>query len=211
MGILQPGQRYARLAVISEAPKRGPHKYWLCVCTCGKYTTVNQGNLRGGHTQSCGCWKQDKALGNQHARLHGDSRSPEWISWSAMLDRCKRREKDYVQRGIKVCKRWRTYQNFLSDMGRKPSPQHTLDRWPNNNGNYEPGNCRWATPIQQQNNTRRTIRVAYNGKMHTLREVQELTGISATLLRKRIRSGKTGAQLFSLLNGRNRQALCLLS
>jgi hypothetical protein len=86
---------------------------------------------------------------------------PEYNSWHGATQRCSNRNnpkyKDYGGRGIKVCERWLGrdgFKNFLTDMGYKPSPQHSLDRFPNKNGNYEPGNCRWATPLQQGNNKR---------------------------------------------------------
>lgn len=90
-------------------------------------------------------------------RESSDSKTPslEWAAWQGMIDRCRdvKRRPNYAGRGITVCERWQSYENFLADMGRKPSPKHSLDRI-NNNGNYEPGNCRWATLIQQRANRR---------------------------------------------------------
>jgi hypothetical protein len=130
---------------------------WLCSCVCGNLTYVPTAKLRRGHTRSCGCFflQADK---------HGYARStepliPEYRTWLGMKTRCfNPRVKEYPRyggRGIGMCERWRvSFPNFLSDMGFRPSAKHSIDRFPDNNGNYEPGNCRWATAKQQQSNTR---------------------------------------------------------
>lgn len=111
-------------------------------------------------------------------RKHGEGqeRSPEYRSWDGMRDRCLNEKSapyaDYGGRGITVCSRWRGpdgYENFLADMGRKPSPHHTLDRR-DNGGNYTPENCRWATKKEQASNRRDNVRLTFNGETHLLRD-----------------------------------------
>ncbi len=210
MGIVQPKQTYGRLTVTAEAPKRKYLRYWYCVCSCGARAEVCQTNLRNGHTQSCGCWKRAKALGNKHAVIHGDSRSPEWISWSGMHDRCRFVAR-YKNRGIKVCKRWLRYENFLADMGRRPSLKHSLDRWPDNNGDYKPSNCRWATASQQQNHKSNTRKVLYEGKLYTPMEIQQLLGIPFATIKSRMNRGVVGEALFSLVHAQSHRPLNLVS
>ena len=116
---------------------------------------VEGSNLRTGNTASCGCLRRDTTAAK--STTHGKSGSPEHQSWAAMLARVRatsgRRFRDYGARGITVCARWRSFNNFLADMGGR-QPGTTLDRI-DNGGNYEPGNCRWATPSQQNFNKRR--------------------------------------------------------
>jgi hypothetical protein len=150
------GLVFEDLTVIGRDAARGNRPvYWVCRCSCGVQCSVCGQLLREGRKTSCGCkWKKEK---------HGDSESPEYYAWCYMKTRALnpniRCAKNYSARGITVCDRWRdSYEAFLADMGRKPSPKHSLDRYPNNDGNYEPGNCRWATASEQAKNTRKAKR-----------------------------------------------------
>ena len=138
------------------------HFHWLCLCDCGKTAIVSGTKLRTGYTQSCGHWKQD----GSHHRTHGESaanETPEHRVWRAMLRRCRSPNatdfERYGARGIKVCERWHSYENFLADMGRRPSDEHSIDRI-NNDGNYEPGNVKWSTRQEQAQNQRPRQRAA---------------------------------------------------
>lgn len=151
------GQRFGRLAVIqrSYVAKVGAH--WLCRCDCGTDKIIYGPSLRAGKTRSCGCLQAEAAKKYMTAHGHAASykKTPTYISWAEMITRCenpkKKNFKYYGARGISVCERWRhSFQNFLADMGPRPEGQ-TLDRWPNRTGNYEPGNCRWATWKEQHN------------------------------------------------------------
>lgn len=151
------GDQHGRLTVISVAEKQGKRVMWLCKCSCGNNKIIAGDNL--GYTKSCGCYQRERTI--EAHFLHGHSiretRNREYRSWQAMRSRCLQPScdgyKDYGGRGITICKQWDDFKVFLHDMGSRP-PNTTLDR-KNNDGNYEPSNCRWATPKEQANNTRR--------------------------------------------------------
>lgn len=156
------GERFGLLVVTSDNGLRNKHfeRVLTCKCDCGNETTAIASRLNYGKKRSCGCLQKNTRQGN-HTRTHGDAgvnQAPEYTSWCILRSRCSNpnnnRFKYYGGRGIKVCDRWlKSYENFLADMGRKPSPEHSIDRI-DVNGNYEPDNCRWATPIQQRANRR---------------------------------------------------------
>jgi hypothetical protein len=152
------GRRFGQLIVLHFAGRQSRPGYqtvWLCRCDCGIEKTILGANLRHGRSNSCGKHK------NAHNRTHNESnqnRTPEYASWIAMRDRCRNPNnkafKWYGGRGIKVCERWDKFENFISDVGRKPSPKHSLDRI-NTNGPYSPENCKWSTQSEQVINRRK--------------------------------------------------------
>jgi len=153
------GRRFERLVVIARDTNITRRPRWICRCDCGREKSIDGQELRRGKTRSCRCLQAELLpLAN---RKHGDvgtgSGTPEWNAWASMRKRCtnsrNRFYRHYGGRGITVCERWNTYENFLVDMGRRPSPVHSLDR-KDNNGNYEPDNCRWATKSEQAKNQR---------------------------------------------------------
>lgn len=127
--------------------------YWLCVCECGNLAVASRESLRRGFVKSCKCSQNWRPVGLRRVRKD----SPEYHSWRSMRSRCLNSNETEYKRyggvGISVCQRWDTFKNFLADMGTRPSGT-TLDRFPDPNGNYEPGNCRWATFSEQRRNRR---------------------------------------------------------
>lgn len=167
-------QTFNRLTVVSRASdSKSGNVRWDCVCTCGKSVAgVQVGNLKSGQVKSCGCLKLEVLAVIK--KTHGLRSSPEYSTWSKMLQRCHNQNNPkyviYGARGIQVCDRWRTsFDNFYTDMGPKPSPKHSIDRV-DNNGNYSPENCKWATKTEQANNTRSNIVITYEGLTKTLGE-----------------------------------------
>jgi len=197
MGKLQDltGKTFSRLFVVGLAGRNnsGTH-LWECLCQCGATTSATRGNLKNGHTKSCGCLRMDVSfqINLKHGHAHKGERTPTYRSWDAMKDRCLRQEceafKHYGGRGIKICERWlHSFENFLADMGECP-PGLTIDR-KNNDGNYEPDNCRWADRKTQANNNRRNRIMEFNGERLTASQWADKLGIRSRTILERINNG----------------------
>lgn len=185
--IQMTGSRFGRLVVLGEeAPYISPggqrQRRVLAECDCGKTTITVASQLRTGETQSCGCLIRE--ITAKRNFIHGEAtraaRCPEHRVWTGMIQRCENpnvnRYHLYGGRGIKVCERWRdSFENFLADMGRRPSADYSIDRI-DSNKDYEPGNCEWSNQTDQQNNRRNNHVVSYRGIEMTLSEAVRAAG-----------------------------------
>lgn len=188
---IKTGSTYGRLQVLAYDGKAGRHHKWKCRCECGVEKSFYQSNLVGGKSTSCGCRSAETVEKlRAGATKHGMSRTATYKSWTSMKERCLNSNTwnyaEYGGRGITICQRWlESFENFLTDMGECPDGM-TLDRFPNNDGHYEPGNCRWATGSEQQNNKRTTRIIFALGRAMTLADWSKETGLSVDLIRNRI-------------------------
>lgn len=175
--------------------------YFECKCVCGKICERDLDSIISERSKSCGCYCGDIARLNFTKYQKDIKNTVEYKAWANMKTRCynsKRKQySDYGGRGIVVCKRWKnSFDNFLKDMGLKPSLLHSLDRYPNTNGNYEPGNCRWATAKQQANNKTTSILIKHNSLIKSLKEWSDYLGIGYSCLIQRNNRGLKGNELF---------------
>ena len=195
------GQTFGRLTVIKETSiRKHRHIHWHCRCSCGKETIVNAPNLRSGRQQSCGCLKKECSTKHGYAKRNNKP-IPEYRIWISMKNRCTNKNnqayKYYGGRGIKVCERYKSFINFLSNLNRRPTIKHTIDRI-DNNGHYSCGKCkeclennwpmniRWATRIQQANNTRSNHLLTYNNKTMNRKQWATEYGINYGTFRRRL-------------------------
>jgi hypothetical protein len=178
--------RFNRWTVIQESYiSKSGHMSHLCRCDCGTVKAVDQGNLKSGLSKSCGCLKREvnaKRMATQNLS-HNRSGTPEFAVWVGIRSRCNpanaESQPDYAGRGITVCERWSRFENFIEDMGDRPTVGHSIDRI-DVNGNYEPGNCRWATAKEQANNRRDNRIVLVDGERLTIAQAMEKTGLTRT-------------------------------
>lgn len=189
------GQKYGRWTVVSEAT-RGlrRRRAWVCRCECGTVRLIEPGSLNEGLTRSCGCLRDEKTRSRiRHGYGRAKARRPEYSSWAHMIQRCAnpshKNYRLYGGRGISVCERWKeSFENFLSDMGDCPGPGHSIDRI-DVNGNYEPGNCRWADRVTQARNRRGLSAISAFGEERILTAWAEKFGLHPNTLRKRLNGG----------------------
>jgi hypothetical protein len=190
------GKRFGRLVVFAKHG-RGKHgkTLWACVCDCGGDCIVTHSSLTQGNTRSCGCLlAESRGANGRLNRTHGLTHLREYRIWVNMKSRCSDPNQpaypNYGGRGISVCERWRlSFEDFLEDMKRAPEG-HEIDRI-DSDGNYEPGNCRWATSTQNTRNRRITPRYEHNGRIMSLGDWADECGIRYKVLLDRLRGGWT--------------------
>jgi hypothetical protein len=201
-------QRFGRLTVISDAGQRGHKHMFNCLCDCGRMNVVADHHLRDGLARSCGCYRAQRS--RQIRLTHGRTETREYRSWCAAKNRCEnprnRSYRSYGGRGIRMSGRWRnSFATFLADMGIAPAG-HTLDRYPDKNGNYEKDNCRWATPAQQANNTRKNVFYDFHGEQLSVGEIAGRTGVNPNTLKQRLCRGQNAKEAVDGIT-KNRRAV----
>lgn len=170
--LLEPGTRFNRWTVLKfshRTIKSVP--YYQCVCQCGNVGVVTRTQLVSGKSKSCSCLQKEVVTKRNFKHGESNDKTKEYTTWRGMMSRCYRKNDtrwlSYGGRGIRVCEQWHRYENFLVDMGRKPSAKHSIDRI-DVNGNYEPSNCRWATDNEQRMNKRNSIKwISQRGALKT--------------------------------------------
>ncbi|WP_454686846.1 hypothetical protein [Agrobacterium leguminum] len=203
-----PEKRSGRLVVVREVEGiktkgNGTIRRALFRCDCGVEKIKRLSEVKSGAVQSCGCLHREMAsvLAAATATKHGDAkaaaRAPEYQIYRAMLNRCNNpkvdRYPEYGGRGIAVCDEWRGeggYERFLAHVGRRPSGEHSIDR-EDPNGDYRPGNVRWALKEVQANNKRNSVSVTIGGQVMTVKEMSEASGVGVATLRYRLKLGMT--------------------
>lgn len=196
------GKRYGSITVIHDVGFCTDRKYkWLALCDCGNKFETSGAKIRSGEVVTCpSCSKERVRLSHI---THGSRYVDEYRTWTHIKSRCyNARVPEYNRyggRGILVCDRWlESFENFLADMGIRPSKQHSIDR-KDNDGNYEPSNCRWATIKEQANNTRSNRKVTIGRKTKNMTQWAEDIGVTREVIHKRLKRGISGAALLSNL------------
>jgi len=196
------GQRFGRLVVRSVASAERGIVKWNCECDCGTTQVVQSTHLRSGHTRSCGCWRNEQTTArNRAGAKHGMHLSPEYGIWRSMVKRCHSPTAHaydrYGGRGITVCPEWRTsFEAFYEHVGARPSPAHSIEREDNSRG-YEPGNVKWATDSEQNNNRRNNLTATIGGEVLTAAQIAQRYGLTHRTVSYRIHAGKTEAEIIA--------------
>lgn len=182
------GKKFGRWSVVGAPESRDGRVYWDCLCDCGTRKSILGDNLRQGYTVSCGCYRDEKV--SERQATHRCSHTKVHNTWLRIKDRCYNKSnrfyKDYGGRGISVCIRWlKSFEDFLADVGEPPSMTHSIERI-KNDGNYEPGNVKWATKIEQSNNRRSNRMFTHNGETKSLAQWAQSLGINYSRLYARV-------------------------
>lgn len=212
------GKKIGRWTVVKENGRfyPGGHILWFCVCECGNTQNITGNTLKSGNSTSCGCYHAEM-VGNM-VRTHGATKckdhkeTREYTSWMQMKSRCRNTNlksyKDYGGRGVTVCSRWLGedgFINFLSDMGERPEG-HSLDRYPNNNGNYEPSNCRWATRPQQQRGRRNNIWLEHEGERLVMTDWLKRIAMPYSTFQYHVKKGRTIEDIIQIVKNKKTAA-----
>lgn len=193
------GSKFGRLTVLGTVPSNRGGAYLQVRCDCGTTKVVKRSSLLRGRTTSCGCY------GRQTGRTHGMWRHPIHNTWQSMRARCinpnHHQFKNYGGRGITLCDRWLTFENFLADVRHSWKPGYSLDRTDNSRG-YGPDNFRWATQVEQARNKRTNVVVATPWGPLCLMDASKRSGVAYGTLQRRRHAGKLGAELLALRDRR---------
>jgi hypothetical protein len=192
------GERFGRLTVVARSHLANGAWKWTCLCDCGRSVAVNGSVLKAGNTSACASCATAASQ-----TTHGQTGTPLYIRWRSMIDRTTRLTewRNYGSRGITVCDRWRhSFEAFSEDMGPTFDVTLELDRI-DVNGDYEPGNCRWVTRVEQQRNKRNNHLVTHAGMTLTVQEWGEKLGIKPNTIITRLRRGWSVPRALALANG----------
>lgn len=194
------GDQFGSLKISGSIFREGGVRKVECRCACGMTTIAYVNHLFSGQRTSCGCKKIENSVrqgrkNRKHGGVTGGRRSPTYLSWTSMLLRCENPNAtgyaNYGARGISICDRWKGddgFANFLADMGERP-PGTTLDRYPDNDGNYEPSNCRWADTAEQKRNRRNSVLLTYRGQTKSASEWAREAGTHRNNILRRLKRG----------------------
>ena len=182
------GRAFSRWSVLAYAGRNSHKHVWLCNCECGREKVVDGQSLKAGLSKSCGCLKGE--LAKQKATVHGSSGTPEHTAWLGMWERCTNpKHKSYPAYAARVPSvEFEQFERFLEEVGKKPSPAHSLDRVDNKVG-YIPGNLRWTTSRRQANNTSANVHITYRGVTRTMAEWARYVGMAGGTLWYRLKVG----------------------
>lgn len=197
------GVKYGKVLVVSFAKRSGKHYYWNCICDCGEESIIRSDALM--ILKSCGCVNNGQQILTKRFLSHGECDSREYQIWENMKARCYNKHnvnyKNYGGRGISVCDRWKnSFGAFLEDMGRRPSDLHSLDRYPDVDGDYEKSNCRWATKSEQCRCKRNNVWIEHNGVKMVITDWAKDLSVSPPALKYRINRYGVNATMNHYIN-----------
>jgi hypothetical protein len=182
---IKVGEKYGPLTILRIGFSARGAAVFSSLCECGNVKEFLLCKWRFNKVRACTCYRKK-------TEIHGMSRTPVYGAWDAMVKRCTRKWHAayllYGGRGVSVCERWKSFENFYADMGDPPTVGHSIDRI-NNDGNYEPSNCRWATLLEQANNKSTNVRVSYKGKSYTLSQLAKEFNVSYSAILGRYSKG----------------------
>lgn len=197
--VVKKGDRFGRLIVLSEIPRRSNSRWILCACDCGLLKETRLNDARMGKVKSCGCFHREMA--SKASTTHGRSNDPVYRVWASMVERCSSPDCSsyprYGGRGIEVCERWLKFENFISDMGERPegNVRYTIERV-NNELGYSKDNCKWATYAEQSNNTSANVLIEFRGVTRNLTQWCRELSIPVGAMIHRIRAGWSTEEAF---------------
>lgn len=204
------GQKFGRWNIVDRVADINGYHHWLCKCDCGTEKEIDGYSLTRGMSTSCGCFKAENL--SLLYKTHGQSRrTAEYNIWGGMIQRCTNEKNDsyprYGGRGIKVCDRWageNGFENFYFDMGPRPGPEYSLDRYPNNEtGDYGPENCRWATKKEQARNVRNNRWLEYNGVKMIMKDWADKWGITPAAIIRHLNKGESFDGIYNHFENKN--------
>lgn len=195
MGNIGSVKQFGRWRVLETALNMKKNSMWKCRCSCGTTRLVSKANILRGGSLGCGCKRLETlvARNTSHGNAPRKRATKSYSVWTGIIERCNNKNskkyKNYGGRGISVCQQWLKFENFLADMGHRPDGL-SIDRI-NNDGNYEPGNCRWATKKEQNLNTRQNNRILFSGLNLTVSEWGRRLCVDRRVIARRKKAGKS--------------------